>query len=99
MQVYLRKEQLSLDVIKQCRVKCPTAQDKQKVLKDMIFPNCEKLGQTIVFVASRANAHALHRVVCFCLLHCIRMLHAVTILVCMCSLYLKSWSFLHECFP
>lgn len=61
-QVYLRKEQLSLDVIKQCRVKCPTAQDKQKVLKDMIFPNCEKLGQTIVFVASRANAHALHRV-------------------------------------
>lgn len=68
LQVYLRKEQLSLDVIKQCRVKCPTAQDKQKVLKAMIFPNCEKLGQTIIFTQSRANAHALHRLVCFCLL-------------------------------
>lgn len=63
MQVYLRKEQLSLDVIKQCRVRCPTPQDKQKVLREMIFPNCEKLGQTIIFVTTRQNAHTLHRVV------------------------------------
>lgn len=69
MQVYLRKEQLSLDVIKQCRVRCPTPQDKQKVLRDSIFPNCEKLGQTIIFVGSRANAHGLHRMVSLCLLH------------------------------
>ncbi|KAL3138207.1 hypothetical protein ABBQ38_005428 [Trebouxia sp. C0009 RCD-2024] len=61
-QVYLRKEQLSLDVIKQCRVRCPTPQDKQKVLREMIFPNCEKLGQTIIFVTTRQNAHTLHRV-------------------------------------
>ena len=63
VQVFLQKEQLSLDVIKQCRVKCPAAVDKQKVLKEMIFPNCERLGQTIVFVTTRQNAHTLHRVV------------------------------------
>jgi len=27
----------------------------------MIFPNCEKLGQTIIFVRSREEAHELHR--------------------------------------
>ena len=69
MQVYLRKEQLSLDVIKQCRVRCPAPKDKQTVLRESIFPNCEKLGQTIIFVDSRANAHGLHRMVSFCLLH------------------------------
>lgn len=60
--VFLAKEQLSLDVIKQCRVRCPVATDKQKVLRDMIFPNCEKLGQTIIFVQTRQIARQLHDV-------------------------------------
>jgi len=62
-QVFLQREQLSLDVIKQCRVKCPTVPDKQKVLKEMIFPNCEKLGQTIIFVRTRDTARSLHNMV------------------------------------
>ena len=62
-QVFLAKEQLSLDVIKQCRVKCPTVVDKQKVLREMIFPNCEKLGQTIIFVRTRETARSLHALV------------------------------------
>ncbi|DBB13135.1 hypothetical protein WJX82_008599 [Trebouxia sp. C0006] len=59
-QVFLQREQLSLDVIKQCRVKCPTVPDKHKVLKEMIFPNCEKMGQTIIFVRTRETARTLH---------------------------------------
>lgn len=63
MQVFLKKEQLSLDVIKQCRVRCPQGKDKQHVLKQMILPNCEKLGQAIIFVRTKENAKELHQVV------------------------------------
>lgn len=59
-QVYVKREELSLDVIKQYWVPCPTPQTKTKVLKDMIFPLCEKLGQTIIFVRTRETARALH---------------------------------------
>ncbi|KAK9798531.1 hypothetical protein WJX73_010421 [Symbiochloris irregularis] len=59
-QVYVPRQELSLDVIKQYWVNCPTAQHKTKVLKDMIFPLCEKLGQTIIFVRMRETARALH---------------------------------------
>ena len=37
--------------------------DKVIVLKDMIFPQCEKLGQTIIFVRTREVARALHSAV------------------------------------
>ena len=33
------------------------------MLKDMIFPLCEKLGQTIIFVRTRDSARALHHAV------------------------------------
>lgn len=58
--VFIDKEDLSLDVIKQYKVVCPDAMSKTKVLKDMIFPQCEKLGQTIIFVRMRETARALH---------------------------------------
>jgi ATP-dependent RNA helicase DDX19/DBP5 len=58
--VFIEKEDLSLDVIKQYKVICPSVADKTKVLKDMIFPLCEKLGQTIIFVRTRETARALH---------------------------------------
>lgn len=58
--VFIEKEDLSLDVIKQYKVVCPDAMSKTKVLKDMIFPQCEKLGQTIIFVRKRETARALH---------------------------------------
>mmetsp|Transcript_2958 Transcript_2958/g.6012 ORF Transcript_2958/g.6012 Transcript_2958/m.6012 type:complete len:483 (-) Transcript_2958:49-1497(-) len=58
--VFIEKEDLSLDVIKQYKVVCPDALAKTKVLKDMIFPLCEKLGQTIIFVRTRETARSLH---------------------------------------
>jgi hypothetical protein len=30
------------------------------VLKEMIFPNCEKLGQTMIFVRTKETSRALH---------------------------------------
>ena len=59
--VFLPKEELSLDVIKQYRVVVPYNDAKYTVLSNMVFPNCEKLGQTIIFVRSRSYARLLHR--------------------------------------
>ena len=41
--------------------RCPTREDKAAVLKDMIFPLCEKLGQTIIFVKTRDTSRRLHQ--------------------------------------
>lgn len=43
---------------------CPTPIDKVVVLEEMIFPQCEKLGQTIIFVRTREIARTLHAAVC-----------------------------------
>jgi len=59
--VFLPKEQLSLDVIKQYRVVVDRLDEKYNVLSSMIFPNCERLGQTIIFVRSRGWARTLHQ--------------------------------------
>jgi len=40
--------------------RCPNVASKVKVLQDMIFPNCEKLGQTIIFVRTKDTSRALH---------------------------------------
>ena len=60
-QVFVPKESLSLDVIKQYNVACPSPADKARVLQEQIFPNCEKLGQTIIFTRTRAEAARLHQ--------------------------------------
>jgi len=57
--IIVPREQLSLDVIKQYRVDLPNRQAKEKMLRD-IFPLADKLGQTIIFVRTRADAHRLH---------------------------------------
>ncbi|GAX80515.1 hypothetical protein CEUSTIGMA_g7953.t1 [Chlamydomonas eustigma] len=59
-QLFVAKEELSLDVIAQYNVRCPNRDAKVRVLKEMIFPNCERLGQTIIFVRSRDQAKDLH---------------------------------------
>jgi ATP-dependent RNA helicase DDX19/DBP5 len=59
-QVFVPKEELSLEVIAQYSVRVPSPGDKAAVLKNMIFPNCEKLGQTIIFVRTRNEARNLH---------------------------------------
>lgn len=60
-QVFVPKEQLSLDVIKQYRVRVPSRDAKVVVLKDKVFPAAEKLGQSIIFVKTRETARDLHR--------------------------------------
>ena len=59
-QIFVPKEKLSLSNIKQVRIDCPTVADKERVLKDFIFPAAEKMGQCIVFVRTRKAAHSLH---------------------------------------
>lgn len=39
---------------------CPSPADKVSVLREMIFPNCEKLGQTIIFVRTKDTCRRLH---------------------------------------
>lgn len=41
------------------------------MLKDMIFPQCEKLGQTIIFVRTRETARLLHNKVGGTLISCL----------------------------
>ena len=57
--VFVPREALSLDVIKQYRVECPSQAAKEGVLAK-IFPACERLGQSIVFVRTRDKARRLH---------------------------------------
>ncbi|KAK9831688.1 hypothetical protein WJX74_006220 [Apatococcus lobatus] len=59
-QLFIPKEELSLEVIKQYRVMCSSQEDKERVLSNMIFPNCERLGQTIIFVQRRETGRRLH---------------------------------------
>eukprot|EP00897_Mesotaenium_endlicherianum_P003055 jgi/Mesen1/2778/ME000170S01889 len=60
-EVFVPREELSLDVIRQYCVKVPTRDAKTAVLKDHIFPIAEKLGQSIIFVRTRETARELHR--------------------------------------
>jgi ATP-dependent RNA helicase DDX19/DBP5 len=59
--IFVEKEQLSLDVIRQYQIVCPDARSKIDVLKDRIFPAAEKLGQSIIFVRTRGSASELHK--------------------------------------
>jgi ATP-dependent RNA helicase DDX19/DBP5 len=58
--VFVPREELSLDVIKQFRVECASVAAKEEVLSEMILKSAEKLGQTIVFVHTRARCKELH---------------------------------------
>ena len=60
-QVVLPREKLSLDVIKQYQVKCPSPQDKTTVLRERILTWCDRLGQAIVFCRTQRRATELHK--------------------------------------
>lgn len=60
-QLFLNKEELSLDSVKQYKVHCPDELAKVNVVKDKILELGERLGQTIIFVRTRASAGNLHR--------------------------------------
>ncbi|KAL5713870.1 RNA helicase [Ranunculus cassubicifolius] len=59
-QMFVKKEELSLDVVKQYKVNCPDEQAKIDVIRSRIFELGDKLGQTIIFAHSRHSANALH---------------------------------------
>ncbi|XP_057983588.1 DEAD-box ATP-dependent RNA helicase 38 [Malania oleifera] len=60
-QMFVKKEELSLEAVKQYKVNCPDELSKILVIKDRIFELGEKLGQTIIFVRTRNSASMLHK--------------------------------------
>lgn len=60
-QMFVKKEELSLESVKQYKVHCPDELSKIMVVKDQILELGEKVGQTIVFVGSRRAAANLHQ--------------------------------------
>ncbi|KAK4765915.1 hypothetical protein SAY87_007557 [Trapa incisa] len=60
-QLFVKKEELSLESVKQYKVHCPDELAKIIVIKDRIFEFGEKLGQTIIFVRTRNSASMLHK--------------------------------------
>ena len=60
-QIFLPAHELSLDVIKQHRVYVGSTEAKEILLKEKIFPCCDKIGQTIIFVRTREGCKRLMR--------------------------------------
>ncbi|KAK1426047.1 hypothetical protein QVD17_14715 [Tagetes erecta] len=59
-QLFVKKEELSLDSVKQYKVNLPDELSKIMVIKDKIMDLGEKVGQTIIFVKTRRSASMLH---------------------------------------
>ncbi|CAL0299353.1 unnamed protein product [Lupinus luteus] len=59
--LFVKKEELSLDAVKQYIVRCPDELSKIEVIKDYIFEIGENVGQTIIFVRTRESAKMLHQ--------------------------------------
>lgn len=59
-QLFVKKEELSLDSLKQYKVYCPDELSKIMVIKDKILEMGQKVGQTIIFVRTRNSASMLH---------------------------------------
>ncbi|XP_031103771.1 DEAD-box ATP-dependent RNA helicase 38 [Ipomoea triloba] len=60
-QLFVKKEELSLESVKQYKVQCPDELSKVMVIKDKILELAQKVGQTIIFVRTRNSAHMLHK--------------------------------------
>ncbi|PKA64650.1 DEAD-box ATP-dependent RNA helicase 38 [Apostasia shenzhenica] len=60
-QIFVKKEELTLDKVKQYKVQCPDELAKIDVIKDKIFEFGQKVGQTIIFVHTRNSARMLHQ--------------------------------------
>jgi ATP-dependent RNA helicase DDX19/DBP5 len=58
---FVKKEELSLEAVKQYKVHCPDELAKIEVIKDYIFELGENVGQTIIFVRTRNSAKMLHK--------------------------------------
>ncbi|OMO84047.1 hypothetical protein COLO4_22258 [Corchorus olitorius] len=60
-QLFVKKEELSLESVKQYKVKVPEELSKITVIKERIFEFGERLGQTIIFVRTKNSASMLHK--------------------------------------
>ncbi|KAK6231730.1 Helicase [Theobroma cacao] len=60
-QLFVKKEELSLESVKQYKVNVPDELSKVTVIKERIFEFGERLGQTIIFVRTRNSASMLHK--------------------------------------
>ncbi|KAK8651238.1 hypothetical protein V6N13_140847 [Hibiscus sabdariffa] len=60
-QLFIKKDELSLESVKQYKVNVPDELAKVMVVKDRIFEFGERVGQTIIFVRTRNSATMLHR--------------------------------------
>ncbi|XP_054817093.1 DEAD-box ATP-dependent RNA helicase 38-like [Prosopis cineraria] len=60
-QLFVKKEELSLQAVKQYKVNCPDELSKIYVIRDYIFEIGENVGQTIIFVRTRNSASMLHK--------------------------------------
>ncbi|XP_021289921.1 DEAD-box ATP-dependent RNA helicase 38 [Herrania umbratica] len=60
-QLFVKKEELSLESVKQFKVNVPDELSKVLVIKERIFEFGERLGQTIIFVRTRNSASMLHK--------------------------------------
>ncbi|KAJ1397032.1 RNA helicase, DEAD-box type, Q motif [Sesbania bispinosa] len=59
--LFVKKEELSLDAVKQYKVHCPDELSKIEVIKDYILEMGENVGQSIIFVRTRNSARMLHK--------------------------------------
>ncbi|KAI9108198.1 hypothetical protein K1719_021071 [Acacia pycnantha] len=60
-QLFVKKEELSLEAVKQFKVNCPDDDSKIHVIGHYIFEIGENMGQTIVFAGEKERAKKLHK--------------------------------------
>lgn len=60
-QLFVKKEELSLEAVKQYKVYCIDELTKIRIIKERIFELGENLGQRIIFVRTRNSASMLHK--------------------------------------
>ncbi|KAJ3702433.1 hypothetical protein LUZ61_006138 [Rhynchospora tenuis] len=58
-EIYVKKEELTLEKLKQYKVWCPDELAKIEVIRDRIFEFGQKVGQTIIFVRTKASTKML----------------------------------------
>uniref|UniRef100_A0A1J3FVF1 RNA helicase n=1 Tax=Noccaea caerulescens TaxID=107243 RepID=A0A1J3FVF1_NOCCA len=59
-QLFVKREDLALDSVKQYKVVCPREENKIEVIKDRIM-ELGDIGQTIIFVRTKVSAGKLHK--------------------------------------
>ena len=59
-QIFVKKEDLTLDKVKQYKVRVPDEIAKIEVIRDKIFEFGQKVGQVIIFVRTKISTKNLH---------------------------------------